>query len=58
MTQLVLNITNTAKEIKENADEIGKAFKDADKAATLDRNAKVEGLEVPNFNLVDFLDGD
>ena len=58
VTQLVLNITNTAKEIKENADEIGKAFKDADKAATLDRNAKVEGLEVPNFNLVDFLDGD
>lgn len=58
VTQLVLNITNTAKEIKENADEIGKAFKDADKAATLDRNTKVEGLEVPNFNLVDFLDGD
>lgn len=58
VTQLVLNITNTAKEIKENADAIGTAFKDADKAATLDRNAKVEGLEVPNFNLVDFLDGD
>ena len=58
VTQLVLNITNTAKEIKENADEIGKAFKDADRAATLDRNARVEGLEVPNFNLIDFLDGD
>lgn len=58
VTQLVLNITNTAKEIKENADAIGTAFKDADKAATLDRSAKVEGLEVPNFNPADFLSGD
>lgn len=53
VTSTVLNITNTAKEIKENIDEIEKAVDAANKAAKKDRDAKIEGLELPNFSLDD-----
>lgn len=53
VTATVLNITNTAKEIKENIDEIEKAVDEANKAAKKDRDAKIEGLELPNFSLDD-----
>lgn len=53
VTSLLLNITNTAKEIKENIEAIDKGVKDANEAAKKDRDAKIEGLELPNFSLED-----
>lgn len=53
VTSLLLNITNTAKEIKENIEAIDKGVKDANDAAKKDRDAKIEGLELPNFSLDD-----
>lgn len=53
VTSTLLNIANTAKEIKDNTEEINKAFTEANKAAQLDRNAKIEGVELPNFSLED-----
>jgi len=53
VTATLRNITQTANEIKENAEAINKAVSDANKAAETDRNAKIEGLELPNFSLDD-----
>lgn len=53
VTATLLNITNTAKEIKENIEGIGKGIKDANEAAKKDRNAKIEGIDLPNFSLED-----
>lgn len=53
VTATVLNITNTAREIQENIQQIQSAVTEANKAAKDDRNAKVEGLELPNFSLDD-----
>lgn len=54
VTGSVKNIVTTANEIKENADTIKKAIDDANTAAKTDREAQVEGLEIPNFSLEDF----
>lgn len=52
------NIVQTANEIKENVSAVEKAVDEANKAAKADREAKIEGLELPNFSLADFLAGD
>lgn len=53
ITSSARNIVETANEIKENTTAIYKAVDDANKAAKLDRDAKEEGLELPNFSLED-----
>ena len=53
VTSSVREITDTAKEVKENFEAIDTAIKDANKAAKTDRDAKEEGLELPNFSLED-----
>ncbi len=53
ITSSACNIVETANEIKENTATISKAVNDANKAAKLDREAKEEGLELPNFSLED-----
>lgn len=53
VTATLRNITQTANEIKENIDAVEKAVGEANKAAVADRNAKIEGLELPNFSLED-----
>ena len=53
VTSLLLNITNTAKEIKENIEAIDKGVQDANAAAKKDRDASNEGVNLPNFSLDD-----
>lgn len=53
VTGSVRNIVTTANEIKENGEAINKAINEANKKAKEDREAKVEGLELPNFSLDD-----
>lgn len=53
ITATLRNITETANEIKENVAAIDKAVSNANKAAKADRDAKEEGLELPNFSLED-----
>ena len=53
ITSSARNIVETANEIKENTTAISKAVTDANKAAKADRDAKEEGLELPNFSLED-----
>ena len=53
VTSTLLNITQTANEIKENVDAINKGVSDANKAAKADREAKIEGIDLPNFSLDD-----
>ena len=53
VTATLRNITETANEIKENVAAIDKAVNDANQAAKEDREAKIEGLELPNFSLDD-----
>lgn len=51
VTSTLRNITETANEIKENVNAIDTAIKTANTAAKTDRDAKEEGLELPNFSL-------
>ena len=53
VTATLRNITETANEIKENIEGIEKGINDANKAAQTDRDAKIEGLDLPNFSLDD-----
>lgn len=53
VTGSVRSIVETANEIKENTTAINKAIADANKAAKADRDAKEEGLEIPNFSVED-----
>ncbi len=53
ITSSARNIVETANEIKENTTAISTAVSEANKAAKLDRDAKEEGLELPNFSLED-----
>lgn len=51
ITQSARSIVDSANEIKQNSDIIKTAITTANSAAKADREAKVEGLELPNFNL-------
>jgi len=53
LTSTLLNIANSAKEIRENTDKLGKDLSDANKAFKDTRDAAIEALPDFNFDIDD-----